>query len=833
MFRYEVQFACLLLEDAFGPIVSACARLLLIHGSLTIVELRDLFLASLSSSGASVHLSFAARNAASAAGAGRANSSQAGQDVYPLIRNALLVLLQHNLLAVTPIDGHLGVALRAAQPSGSPGDTGAKSGRRGSLLSASASAVQKQPAAKATRDSARASKADAEQRGEPGSESPCLFAPDEGLEPMAPESETPDPAGAGAETGLGAQTGHLHELGDLRNGDQGAGRPGEASVAQPAQQPHGTIRYSLLLDEVLVRLRYTRFAVHVQQTWGFACRVILLQVMRAGRQCMQEAVRSALEDPYTHFDISAASGGAGASGDQEGGGDARGKGEAVSVSSGGCEGGAPRPLTDTALRRAFLQLISSSILIQAEPPLPLSPGDEEAASAKGAGRKRGRAATSGRASKQQKTSQDGRAPAGFGSANDGEDGMGSEQVNALGVPAYLLNLLGAQGQPASGSRSHGAASLELGATALGDSDLSPFAALADAPGSNGSSALHEQQRVYTKQQKQVERQLIERLEEQRVPFRVNTQLLTLELCKQVAESFILARVGDNRLARATVRALLDGGVELLHGHQGSGRRYQTQTLQAEQEATQQGKARLSFLCKWIKFDAVEQAVKANLEKVGVKKEAMQKAQLIRLLEALAKHPDRFLQATLHDGQSMYKLNWEELRAVLRRRLLYDAIVARCGEKAGRVWSLMACKHSFMVERSSQFWDDQTVADMALLPPQGARKIFYLLAKEGFARFHESDRLSASATQLSNKHALVVTTSNDAAVLQVLQNFYHTALNLLERKRAEAARLLQLQTKAQSLSPEEVLQLRKREAAEDLLEAHLLAMSEPLMILRDL
>ncbi|KYF42143.1 DNA-directed RNA polymerase III POLR3C [Toxoplasma gondii ARI] len=823
MFRYEVQFACLLLEDAFGPVVSTCARLLLLHGSLTILELRDLFLAVPSASGVSPPLSRCSRNAAAfASGCGRP-STHAGQDVYPLVRNALLVLLQHNLLLVTPIDGQGAPSLRAApQAAGFPGDTG-KGGRRASV---SAVSVQKPPPGKPTRETGKATKP-GDPKSETGSESPCLFAPDEGLEVR--EAETPDLASA--ETDLHGPT---LRPGDLRNGDKGA-RPADGPGAA-APQPHGTIRYSLDLDEVLVRLRYTRFAVHVQQTWGFACRVILLQVMRAGRQCIREAVQSALEDPYTHFDISAVSGGSGLSGDAED--DAAGARKGPGGVSAPADRQGAKPLTDLVLRRAFLQLISSSILIQAEPPLHLSPGvlDDQGqgdlrgggAVAKSHGRKRGRAAAGGAAGKQQKT-RDNRGADGFGNASEGEDGMGNEQASALGVPAYLLNLLGAQGQASTGRPSHNFASLDE----LGDSSLSASAALRDTPGSKGSSALLEQQATYTKQQRQVEKQLLERLEEQRVPFRVNTQLLTLALCKQVAESFILARVGDNRLARATVRALLDAGVELLHGEQGPGRRHQTQTLQAEQEATQQGKARLNFLCKWIKFDAVEQAVKANLEKLGVKKEAMQKAQLIRLLEALAKHPDRFLQATLHDGQSMYKLNWEELRAVLRRRLLYDAVVARCGEKAGRVWSLMACKHSFMVERSSPFWDDQTVADMALLPPQGARKIFYLLAKEGFARFHESDRLSASATQLSNKHALVVTISSDAAVLQVLQNFYHMALNLLERKCAEAARLLQLQTKGQSLSPEEVLQLRKREAAEDLLEAHLLAMSEPLMILRDL
>lgn len=94
---------------------------------------------------------------------------------------------------------------------------------------------------------------------------------------------------------------------------------------------------------------------------------------------------------------------------------------------------------------------------------------------------------------------------------------------------------------------------------------------------------------------------------------------------------------------------------------------------------------------------------------------------------------------------------------------------------------------------------------------------YALARAGFARFHESvrmipllrglrrhnqaviaycelfiqDRLPASCTTMSSKHALVISCSIHETQQQVLDLLLRSALNLLDRKRAEGQQLAEL------------------------------------------
>lgn len=307
MFRYEVQFACLLLEDAFGPVVASCARLLLHHGSLTILELRDLF-ANSSFSRASLGVSSSSLP--------RSVACPQTQDVYPLLRNALLVLYQHNLLIVTPVDPHASGAGPAASA------TSSQSTHASGCASSSQSAHRqpKQPVqrkagsregrapavgedADVTKNQVDESTAAVELSGREavsGDKSPCLFAPDEGLEDPPSEEQRATVAPSDREASE-AHAARDKEGASSLNGNARGRAEGESphsSAPVPfVQTAHGTIRYSLALDEVLRRLRYPHFAVYVQKKWGFECRVIFLQVMRAGRQCVQEAVRNALEDP--------------------------------------------------------------------------------------------------------------------------------------------------------------------------------------------------------------------------------------------------------------------------------------------------------------------------------------------------------------------------------------------------------------------------------------------------------------------------------------------------------------------------------------------------------
>ncbi|CDJ34417.1 uncharacterized protein EMH_0090060 [Eimeria mitis] len=189
---------------------------------------------------------------------------------------------------------------------------------------------------------------------------------------------------------------------------------------------------------------------------------------------------------------------------------------------------------------------------------------------------------------------------------------------------------------------------------------------------------------------------------------------------------------------------------------------------------------------------------------------------------------------MKDGQAAYRLDWQQIRALMQRRILSEAVLARCGPKAARVWRRLTspgdCPGS---SSSSLFFDEQMIADGCLLPPSGARQAMYSLALAGFARFHESDRLPASCTSMSSKHALVIRCSSEDTQQQVLQTILQAALNLLERKRAEAQQLAQLRCRTQCLADSELQQQRQREAAEDILEANVLRLAEPLAILMDI
>lgn len=305
MFRYEVQFACLLLEDAFGPVVASCARLLLHHGSLTILELRDLFANS----------SFSRTSLGSHSTPASRSSCLQTQDVYPLLRNALLVLYQHNLLIVTPIDapasGGAGPTASMSLPSGSASaNTSSQATSRqlrqpvqkktGTQEGRATPAGEVTDVTKHSIDEPVATTAASGKDSESGDKSPCLFAPDEGLETDPAEREESTPAASSERDGLDGsaaqENGSSSSLARSSRGAEGDTSSPSASVPL-TQTSHGMLRYSLALDEVLRRLRYPHFAVYVQKRWGFECRVIFLQVMRAGRQCVQEAVRTALEDP--------------------------------------------------------------------------------------------------------------------------------------------------------------------------------------------------------------------------------------------------------------------------------------------------------------------------------------------------------------------------------------------------------------------------------------------------------------------------------------------------------------------------------------------------------
>ena len=231
MHTSEVNLACALLQDAFGPYVAQVSRQLLLYRSLTFLELRDLLPLSSSSSSSSSSAGVGAlkvqQGAAAKSAAAAAQLQQGRDEEYCRLRNALLVLVQHNLLHCTPL-----VPLGASGTSGTP----APQGDPAITISSSSSSSS----------SSTSSNAGAQQQQQP--------------------------AAAG-------------------------GSSAAAAAAAVPVQPHGGVRYSLNLHAALALLRFPALAAITEETLGANARLLLLQVLRAGRVCMQDAVALAMADP--------------------------------------------------------------------------------------------------------------------------------------------------------------------------------------------------------------------------------------------------------------------------------------------------------------------------------------------------------------------------------------------------------------------------------------------------------------------------------------------------------------------------------------------------------
>ncbi|XP_026191846.1 uncharacterized protein LOC34617657 [Cyclospora cayetanensis] len=703
MLRSEVNLACALLQDAFGPYVALVGRQLLLCRSLTFLELRDM-LPSTSPKNASTHA--ATKPAGSSTSAGwcvkplpsNAKNAQTaalphqGRDEdYCKLRNALLVLVQHNLLQCTPVTS-------SGNPQAAP------------PFFSVAAAVQADAAAA--------------QQLHQGATRP------------------------------GAPSGSVS-----LNGQAAAG----TAATLPATLPHGGVRYSLDGRATLAFLRFPAFAAATEEALGRDAKLLLLQVLKAGRVCMQDAVALAIADPYANDGEDATAQPRGRHRQQE-------------------------------LQRCFLQLVSSAFLVQSEPPMP-SPVEQQHhqqqdqqqhVQQQQSGSRRRKAEVKPALRKLSSKTAD--VPAYIADDSDAEQGY----EEGGGLPGFLRIM-------------------------LDEGDVSVKARKTTPSGSASSSNTHAQ-----KQQQLVD-SLVLRLQQQRVPFQVNAPLISLLLCKKAVKEFVLARVGNTRLVQATVAALLQA-VRL---------KPQQQLLQRGVD-TQQPTPRLDIHCKWSTFDALEAAVAAGLQQQpGASRVSVQKSQLIRLLDGLTKHPDRLLANTIKDGQAAYRLDWTQIRALMQRRILCETVVARCGEKAARVWRRITNATENPAGSPQTYFDEQMIADGCLLPPSGARQAMYALALAGFARFHESDRLPATCTTMSSKHALVISCSLEDTQQQVIDVILRAALNLLERKRAEAQHLAELKCRTQCLSDSEAQQQRLRESAEDLLDANVLKLGEPLAILMDL
>ncbi|CDJ39482.1 hypothetical protein ETH_00036285 [Eimeria tenella] len=241
MYTSEVNLACALLQDAFGPYVSSVGRQLLLCRSLTFLELRDLLPSSSGSSGSSSSSAAAAASKAKTAAA--AHLQQGRDEDYCMLRNALLILLQHNLLHCTPLT-----------PAG---------GALGPITATAAAAAVHADAA------AAAAAAQAQQQG----------------------ASFPGSAG-NSSSGTSTSTNSKANCGNVA-----AAAAAPAAPAAAPLQPHGGVRYSLKVHAALALLRFPAFAAITEETFGSNARLLLLQVLKAGRVCMQDAVALALADP--------------------------------------------------------------------------------------------------------------------------------------------------------------------------------------------------------------------------------------------------------------------------------------------------------------------------------------------------------------------------------------------------------------------------------------------------------------------------------------------------------------------------------------------------------
>ncbi|KAL8441979.1 hypothetical protein Emag_006756 [Eimeria magna] len=890
--------------DAFGPYVARVARLLLLYRSLTFLELRDLLPAPLNNSSSAAGLVKASAAAAKTTAAA-AQQQQGREEEYCRLRNALLVLLQHNLLSCSPVSsGGPPTAIPAAAASAAT-TAAAAAGATAAAAESAAAAEQHQPASR------------------PGSSSTVNSSSNTFRLPV-----TATASDATAATPSAAAS---------------------AAAAPAAAVPHGGVRYSLCVGAALALLRFPALAAVTGETLGGNARLLLLQIFKAGRICMQDAVALALADPCLrllplplrptpllhlvplllrrlHFlclvllqlpfaallldycmrvaliSAAAAAGAADANGDESG----------TSLSAHQAQ------QRQQELQRCFLQLVSNAYVTQCEPPMPSvqQQQQQQQQQLQQQGRKRKAEAKPAVRKLPAKTAD---VPAYTAEDSDAD---GDDDGEAL--PGFLLTML-EDSDPAAKARKTGPPS------GGSSSNSSSFAA---------SRQMHKQQQLLDS--------MITRLQQQRIPFKVNIPLISLLLCKKVCcagccccrcflllhvlpldlmlllqlyvlllyptaalpaillsrmppllplldwfsdascaaaltaaramavvgeltavKQFVLARVGDTRLVRAAVTALLHA-VRL---------RPQQQQQQRGDDEWQQPSGKLDVHSKAAVTSELQQQQQQQQQGGGgASKVSVQKTQLIRLLDGLAKHPDRLLATMMKDGQAAYRLDWKQLRSLMQRRVVCEWVTKgfkqwfhaagkrqpACGggsleqQRAPlqqRKFTLMSKWKAFGWLDCFDLWSDgkshrdsgmhsssssSTSSNSSTTGAEAAMKARAAAAAraaEGSNDMSDAmgvvqDRLPASCSALASKHALVISCSLEETQQQVRDLLLRSAMNLLERKRTESRHLSELRCRTQCLSTWEVQQQRLREAAEDVLDSNILGLGEPLAILME-
>ncbi|KAK1442714.1 hypothetical protein BgAZ_302320 [Babesia gibsoni] len=190
-------------------------------------------------------------------------------------------------------------------------------------------------------------------------------------------------------------------------------------------------------------------------------------------------------------------------------------------------------------------------------------------------------------------------------------------------------------------------------------------------------------------------------------------------------------------------------------------------------------------------------------------------QVLRLLNALNKHPDNLVQH--EDLTNSYHLAWHSAKRMLRKKAILGCVRQQCGPKAARVWNLLVSENE---DGGHATFDAHKVSAKALVSVQTARSILYQLTLRGLASHHETDAVSNTlpTTTTSERHMLTFSSDMESTYLQLLKTAFRFASNLLERLDYEKRRIFQSYVKGTAVTCEEGGNNNKEC---DIVEAHFL------------
>ncbi|KAF8819306.1 Dna-directed Rna polymerase III POLR3C [Cardiosporidium cionae] len=528
-------------------------------------------------------------------------------------------------------------------------------------------------------------------------------------------------------------------------------RPIPISGVQTAQGL-SPMYYNVRRHELMQRMRYPRFLYFVATQKGHWARSLLCEVMKHGRATLLDTVKSVISNAYNHI-------------------------EAVGVDH-------SATISEQDLKVEFVRLLASNILHKCESFMtdPTSTNETQ----------KSVVVSSTTSSRKRRATQ-------LTEKNGSKKAKSGDDSNKYETKVVELQAMTTKGD-----------SFEEN-----DTLFWPMAPIFD-PSCNvssktGKAEFASVENPFSNTTKQL-LELAEKAISEKNAFRVNSQYLTFQLCKQVAENVLTSRMGDNTLVRLTLRALLDRTYQMNNDKIESVREVKSQSMSLDEIAN---------------AIAQDKAYEGKLQSAS-------KNTILRILDVLMRHPDQCVSFFVEGSIYRYSVNWIRIRLLLQRRIIFDEIRSSCGDISARIWSLLNFSGAGeMAEgKKRKYWDDQTIAESALVTPHTAREAIYKLADAGMVRLHESDNLSSANTSAANRHSLFISSNEEQCKQQTLHNARKMSLNLLERKQEEIRRILQMSNSMKALSDVEKKELRDRERGDDILEAHFIKLDESLLILCD-